>query len=130
LVLTLLLLEMFIYNKSRTTTFYTTTTIPFVDMEPLNPAQLLVANGTYHPNYWMTKEEINGTVANNATHTNYKDIHIKVIFYSLTNSVISSQEYVLYEYVPYGSTKAFSLKLDKPAGAVKCGWPAVAATYY
>lgn len=130
LILILFLLGVFIYNKSHTSSFYTSTTVPFIDMEHSNPAEFLVTNGTYHPNFWLTKEEINGTVTNNATHTNYKDIHIRVTFYSQTNSVISSQNYVLYDYVPYGSTKAFSLKLDKPAAAAKCGWTAVAATYY
>jgi hypothetical protein len=130
LILILFLLGVFIYNKSFTTTFYTSTTIPFVDVEHSNSAQFLAANGIYHPNFWGTKEEISGTVTNSAMHTNYKDAHIKVVFYSQTNSFISSQEYVLYEFVPYGSTKTFSLKLDKPAAAAKCGWTAVAATYY
>ena len=130
LVLILLLVGVFLYNKAHTPTYYISTSVPILDPERSYPKTFLVANGTYHPNFWGTKEEISGTVTNKATHTNYKDVHVSVIFYSQTNSVISTQEYVLYDYFPYGSTKAFSLKVDKPAAAASCGWIAVAATYY
>lgn len=101
-----------------------------LDPERAHPKAVLVASGTYHPNFWGTKEVINGIVSNKATHTNYKDVHLSVIFYSQTNSIISTQEYILYDYFPYGSTKAFSLKVDKPTAAATCGWLAVGSTYY
>jgi len=130
LILILLLLGVFLYNKAHTPAYYTSTSASILDPERSYPKAFLVANGTYHPNFWGTKEEIDGTVTNKATHTNYKDVHVSVIFYSQTNSVISTQEYILYDYFPYGSTKAFSLKVDKPAAAATCGWIAVGATYY
>lgn len=104
--------------------------LPTVDPEHSLPKQFLAANGTYHPNFWGTKEEISGTITNRANHTNYKDVHVRVIFYSQTNSIISSQEYILYQYFPYGSTTSFSLTVNKPAAAATCGWVATDATFY
>lgn len=128
----LALLGMFIYFRLSHPTFHANPVfnIPIIDPEHANPSQFLIANGTYRPNFWRTKEEISGTITNSAAHTNYKDVHIRLVFYSQTKSVISSQEYIIYEYVPYGSTQAFSLTVDKPAAAATCGWTAIAATYY
>jgi hypothetical protein len=129
-VLLLFLIGVFLYNKSHQPTYFTSSITPLVDPERSFPKSFLAVGGTYRPNFWGTKEEISGTVTNKATHTNYKDVHINVIFYSQTNSVISNQEYIIYDYFPYGSTRAFSLKVDKPNAAATCGWIAVGATYY
>lgn len=126
--LILVVLGLYIYNKSLAGSAYPYPTIPFVDPEQTNPASFLVANGTYHPNPPGNREGINGTVTNHASHTNYKDIHIKVNFISQTNSIITTKEYILNEYVPYGATKAFSLAIDKPAATASCGWVATGAT--
>jgi hypothetical protein len=109
---------------------YSFSPAPVVDPEHAYPTNYLSAGGTYHPNFWQTEEEISGTISNKASHTNYKDIRIQVIFYSQTKTIISSQDYIIYEYVPYGSTQAFTLKVPKPAAMATCGWLATAATYY
>ena len=103
---------------------------PVVDLEHVYPTNYLSAGGTYRPNFWQTEEEISGTITNKALHTNYKDIRIHVIFYSQTKTVIGSQDYIIYEYVPYGSTQAFTLKVPKPPAMATCGWVPIGATYY
>jgi hypothetical protein len=100
------------------------------DPEHARPEQYLSASGTYRTNFWGNKFVLNGRVTNNAAHTNYKDIRVKVSFLSPTKTVLSTQEYVIYDYVPYGSTKDFTLKLDRPAVASACSFAAVTATYY
>jgi hypothetical protein len=104
---------------------------PVVDQERINPVNFLSATGgTYKPNFWLTKWTIDGSVSNFVTHTNYKDVHIKINFYSRTNTVIDTKEYVLYDYFPYGLKKGFNLVVDRPAAATSCGWQAVGATVY
>jgi len=100
------------------------------DPERTDPTQFILARGSFHPNFWGNGETIIGTVTNLAHHTNYKDIRIKVNFLSQTNSVVSSQEFILYQYVPTGSTKAFTLPIQKPEAAVSCDWTATGGTYY
>jgi GYF domain 2 len=104
--------------------------IPFVDPEHGHPSWYLNTQGTYKKNFWGNKEEINGSITNKATHTNYKDVRLKVDFLSQTKTVIASQEYIIYQYVPYGSTQSFSLTLPKPAAADGVGLGIVSATCY
>jgi hypothetical protein len=109
---------------------YTSKYAPAIDPEHAYPTSYLSTGGTWRSNFWQTEEEISGTITNKALHTNYKDIRIRVSFYSQTNTVIGSQDYILYQYVPYGSTQAFSLKVSKPSSAASLGWTAIGATYY
>jgi hypothetical protein len=120
-----------IYNSHRTISpmDYSAQTA-YIDPEHANPAQFILATGTYHPNFWGNNELIGGTVTNLAHHTNYKDIQIKVSFLSQTNAIVSSKEYIVHEFLPCGSTKTFSINIDKPAAAVACGWTSVGGTYY
>ena len=103
---------------------------PVVDPEHAYPTNYLSAAGTYRPNFWQTEEEIRGTITNKALHTNYKDIRIRVNFYSQTKTIIGTQNYIIYEHVPYGSTQPFTLKVLKPPAIATCGWVPIGATYY
>lgn len=109
---------------------YAFTQLPAVDLEHAYPTNYLSAGGTYRPNFWQTEEEISGTITNKAFHTNYKDIRIRVSYFSQTKTVIGTQDYIIYEYVPYGSTQAFTLKVPKPSAMATCGWIATGATFY
>lgn len=109
---------------------YSSTQPPSVDPEHAYPTNYLSLGGTYRPNFWQTEEEISGKITNIAAHTNYKDIRIRVNFFSQTNTIISSQDYIIYEYVPYGSTQTFTLKVPKPPAMATCGWVPIGATYY
>ena len=71
-----------------------------------------------------------GQVKNTATVAKFKDIVIKVIFYSRTNSIISTDNYMLYEFVPASSTVKFEWKIDKPKACTSLGWEVVSATPY
>lgn len=131
IILLLSLLVLYFHKQSLNRyTASNTRTIPFEDAEHSHPDWFLQTGGTYKTNFWNTKEEISGLITNKATHTNYKDVRIKVEFLSQTKTVISSQEYVIYQYVPYGSTQSFSLNLPKPPATTSVGLGVVGATYY
>jgi hypothetical protein len=127
LLIILIIGGIYFYSSQHSSSSYS---MPLQDSEHSNPAQYLDASGTYHPTFWGDKVVLNGKVTNNANHTNYKDIRIKVYFYSQTKTVISSQDYIVYDYVPYKSTKEFNLKIVKPQAAVSCGWVAIGGTFY
>lgn len=103
---------------------------PFTDQEKAHPAVYLKTDGTYRPNFWQTKWNIEGSISSFATHTNYKDVVLKVDFYSQTNSVIQEKFYTIYDYFPYGLKKAFAFSVDRPSAAVKMGWQVFGATPY
>jgi hypothetical protein len=131
MILLTALLVLYFYNQSvnRYTGTYVPS-IPIADPEHNHPDWFLSTQGTYKTNFWGNKEEITGSIINKATHTNYKDVRIKVEFLSQTKTVISSQEYVIDQYVSYGSTPSFSLSLPKPPATASVGLGVVSATYY
>ena len=57
---------------------------------------------------------IQGSFVNKATLAKYKDITIKVSYYSQTKTLISESAYIIYEFYNAHSTKNFSLKVDPP----------------
>lgn len=119
----------FIYNNTNTRSS-SLLTLPVIDPEKSNPESYLRTDGTYNKNFWGDKITIKGLVTNNASHTNYKDVKIRVKYYSKTKSIIKWQDCILYDFFPYGMTKNFELKLYIPANMDGCGWEAVEATAY
>lgn len=88
------------------------------------------ASGTYNPTLFGNKIKIHGSVTNKATVTNFKDINIKVSYYSATNTLINTERMMLYDFVPAHTTKFFEWKIKPPGGTERMGWEAVAADAY
>jgi len=100
------------------------------EIEKENPARFLDASGTYNPNIWGTAMKVHGTIKNNATVANYKDVTIEITFYSKTETVLDTKQYKIYDFFPAHETKNFELKIDKPSACQKLGWKAVNAVAY
>jgi hypothetical protein len=130
LIVVLVIAAVVIYNVSSRRNFSAGFSMPYLDPEHQTPSNYLGANGTYRSNFWGNKVILNGRVVNNASHTNYKDIVVRVTFFSATHTAVQTQDYVVYDYVPFGASKTFELKIDKPAAMVTCGLEAVGATFY
>jgi hypothetical protein len=97
-------------------------------LEANNPEQYLDASGTYNQNFWGTKIKIQGYVENKAVFTKYKDVRIKITFFTETETEIGNENYIIYDYFPVGIKKEFELDVEYPAGTKKCGWDAIGAT--
>lgn len=67
------------------------------------------------------KATISGTIKNSATLAKFKDVNVRVDFYSKTNSVIESQRFVLYNYFPPQSDVTFSLEVIYPKAYISFG---------
>lgn len=100
------------------------------EMERADPAKFLDASGTYRENFWGDAFKVDGTILNNATVANYKDVVVEVVFYSGTDTELDRKRYTIYDFFPAHSKKAFRLKLDIPRACRKLGWNAVSATPY
>jgi hypothetical protein len=100
------------------------------EMERADPPKFLDASGTYNQNFWGDMMKIHGTVTNNATVANYKDVIIEVIFYSGTMTELNRKSYTIFDYFPAHTTKQFELKIDRPSACKKLGWNAIGATPY
>ncbi|MBS4063513.1 MAG: hypothetical protein KGZ74_03090 [Chitinophagaceae bacterium] len=100
------------------------------EIEQADPAKFIKADGKYMPTVFGKKFRIFGKVTNNATVAKYKDISIKINYYSETETFLHSEVYVLYEYLTPHMAKEFEIKVNKPAGSTKVGLEAVGAIPY
>lgn len=71
---------------------------------------------------------ITGVVKNSASLSKYKDLRVRVNYYSATNTIFKSQDYVVYKYFPPQSNTPITLDVDFPDGFSKYGIEILGAT--
>ena len=78
---------------------------------------------SYKLNYkvFSGKDEIIGTIYNNASMATFKDVYLTVIYSTNTNTELSRETFVVYDYVYPGSSKDFNIKTFSPEGTKKIG---------
>jgi hypothetical protein len=100
------------------------------EIEAASPLQFLNASGTYHENLIGTKFKIQCDIINSATVVSYKDVVIRITFYTKTNTVIGSEEHTLYEVFKPNSTQTIDLKVTKYNNVATIGWEVLDADVY
>ncbi len=83
------------------------------EKENANPKQFLSVEGKYNENIWGTKFKVKGEITNKASKADYKDIIIRIKYYSKTKSLIESKDYTIYEVFPPNQQKSFKLDAAK-----------------
>lgn len=114
-------------SSSASAASYYSKIVSIEDTERLNPARFLSSAGTYRERLLAKKIRIDGEIVNRATVASYKDVTVKVTYYSKTKSVVSSSNHTLYEVFPPSSTKAFRLDVPNYRNVASIGWDVVAA---
>jgi hypothetical protein len=71
---------------------------------------------------------ITGVVKNSASLSKYKDLRVRVNYYSATNTIFKSHDYVIYKYFPPQSSIPITLEVDFPDGFSKYGVEILGAT--
>lgn len=80
------------------------------DVERANPSRFISV--TYNTRENLIGElVINGTVSNEATVASYKDLVLRVSYYSKTESLLAEEEFTIYEYFGPGKSTSFKKKL-------------------
>ena len=95
--------------------------------EQAAPLEYLSADGTYKENFWGDKLKIKCTLHNKATLASYKDVVVRVTFYTKTNTELGSKEYTIYEIVNSNSDKTVDMKIDTYKDVATIGWDVVSA---
>jgi hypothetical protein len=98
------------------------------EIEAASPLNYLQADGTYEENFIGDKIKIDGSITNIATVTTYKDVTVRVNFYSKTNTLIGSEDYTLYEFYPPNSKQSFKLKVKAYRNVSSLGWEVINAS--
>lgn len=99
-------------------------------IERAEPLRFLSIEAGWYENLLSTKFVIKGSITNAATVAKYKDIVIRVFYYSKTDTVIKEADFVLYEFYPANSTKEFELRVPYMSNATSLGWSIIQASPY
>ena len=92
------------------------------------PTNFLKASGTYNQTLFGNSIKLHGIITNIANVANFKDVVIKVTFYSKTKAFLGNNNYVVHDFFPPHSEKPFELKIDKLDDTNTIEWVVVKAT--
>lgn len=101
--------------------------ISLEEKEKLNPTEFLKAEGTYRQNL-IDEWVLEGTVSNTASIAKYKDVVLKIIYYSKTQTEIGSEEKTLFEYFNPNSQQKFKIKSAGFEGTASIGFEITSAS--
>lgn len=85
------------------------------ETEQKNPAKFLTVTGNNKKNL-LGQTVVKGTVANNATVITFKDVEIKLSFYSKTGALLEEDKDVVYQSINPGRSANFKSKYFAPKG--------------
>lgn len=97
------------------------------EQEKANPMGFLKAACTYRKNIigeWV----LEGTVTNTAKLATYKDIVLKIVYYSKTKTQIGTEEKIVYDYFKPNSTQQFKVKSFGYEGTESIGFQILSAS--
>ncbi len=102
--------------------------ISLQETEQRSPSSFILAAGEQTKNL-IGQTVIKGTVTNNAKVVTFKDIDVKISFYSKTGMLLEEDHETIYEMVPPGTTKKFKSKFFTPKGADSVGFKVMTAKF-
>lgn len=98
------------------------------EIESSQPTTFLSADGTYRENFLGDKFKVTCTIKNKATVTTYKDVVLRVTYYTKTKTELGSDDYTIYELFPPNSEKTVQLKIDNYKHTESVGWEVINAS--
>jgi uncharacterized protein YxeA len=100
------------------------------EIEKKNPVKFLSADGSYRENFWGDKLKVSCAITNYATVASYKDVVVRVTYYTKTKTVLASEDHIIYEVIPPNKTKTVQLKIVNYKNTHTIGWDVVSAKNY
>lgn len=91
-----------------------------LDKEQKNPANFITASSHDKKNL-LGQTVIKGKVSNHATVAVYKDVEIKMFFYSKTRTLLDTETETVFEELKPGQTSDFKTKYFAPKGTDSVG---------
>jgi hypothetical protein len=85
------------------------------ETEKSSPASFLTASGTDKKNL-LGQTVVKGKITNNAKIVTFKDVDVKLQFFSKTGTLLEEDHETVFENVPPGGTKSFKSKYFTPKG--------------
>ena len=96
------------------------------DKEKKNPQNFLTVSGHDKHNL-LGQTVVKGIITNKATVASYKDVDVKLDFYSKTGTLLETDKETVYEVIAPGQSKNFKTKYFAPKGTDSVGLTVTAA---
>jgi hypothetical protein len=107
---------------------YENSKLSLEEVEKKSPLRFLSVTGNDKKNL-LGQTVVKGKVTNHAKMVTYKDVDIKLFFYSKTGTLLQEDQEVIYEVVAPGSTVSFKSKYFSPKGTDSIAMKIVSAKY-
>jgi hypothetical protein len=98
------------------------------ETEKKNPTRFIKVEGEKKKNL-IGQTVVRGEITNNAKVVTYKDVDVKLSFYSKTGAVLEEDHETIYENVAPGATVKFKSKYFTPRGTDSVSFKVVEAKY-
>ena len=115
-------------NQTRTNDKYEDTKISLEEIEKKTPERFITVTGSDKKNL-LGQTVVKARVHNNAKMATFKDIDVKLFFYSKTGVLLQEDQEMIYETVAPGESKAFKSKYFAPKGTDSIAMKVVSAKY-
>ncbi len=79
------------------------------ETENSDPLRFLSVEGNYNESFWGTEFKLKGKVINRASIADYKDLVLRITYYSKTKSAIGTKDYTIYQIFPSNQETLFNL---------------------
>ena len=96
--------------------------------EQKNPTKFITVDGDKKKNL-IGQTVVRGEVFNNATIVSYKDVDVKISFYSSTGAVLEEDHETVYESIAPGKSAKFKAKMFTPKGTDSVGFKIMEAKF-
>lgn len=107
---------------------YEKTKVSLEEIEKKNPKQFLSIRGNSKKNL-LRQTVIKGNIYNNAKIVSYKDVSIKLKFFSKTGALLEEDIDVVYESIHPGGSHTFKSKYFTPKGTDSVGMTVIDAKF-
>jgi len=107
---------------------YEKTKLSLEEIEKQTPEKFISVKGTDKKNL-IGQTVVKGKIQNNAKMATFKDVDIKLFFYSKTGVLLSEDQEMIYETIAPGETKSFKSKYFAPKGTDSIAMKVVSAKF-
>jgi hypothetical protein len=97
------------------------------EIEKSKPTKFLSADGNYNLNLLGDKIKVHGVIHNTATIAWFKDVVVKITYYSETETPLGSENYTIYDNFGPNSNTRFELKIKNYNNVSSIGWDVINA---
>ncbi len=115
-------------KEKRSQDKYESSKLSLEELEKQSPLQFLSVTGNDKKNL-LGQTVVKGKVSNKAKMVTYKDVDIKLFFYSKTGTLLQEDQEVVYESIAPGATVSFKSKYFSPKGTDSIAMKVVSAKY-